>query len=103
MQVSGRRDHLPGHRLPLATHCRAAATNSSCDRGGVLRGRPCHQGAEGAGLKDGPVWDRACKHMERGWMELTARLQQRFEHGPIDWSSQAMMWKERAQRDPPSD
>jgi hypothetical protein len=29
-------------------------------------------------------------------MELTARLQQRFEHGPIDWNSQAMMWKERA-------
>jgi hypothetical protein len=55
------------------------------------------------GLKDGPVWDRACKHMERGWMELTARLQQRFEHGPIDWNSQGMMWKERAERDPPSD
>jgi uncharacterized protein YndB with AHSA1/START domain len=48
------------------------------------------------GLKEGPVWDRAYTHMERGWKELTARLKQRFDSGPIDWNSQVMMWQERA-------
>jgi len=47
------------------------------------------------GLAEGPAWERAYAHMERGWRDLASRLQSRFEHGPIDWSSQAMMWKER--------
>ena len=41
MQLSGLRDHVPGHSLPLASHCRATSTRASCDRGGVERGAPC--------------------------------------------------------------
>lgn len=48
------------------------------------------------GMKSGPVWDRATRHIERGWSELARRLKGRFDTGPIDWSSQMMMWKERA-------
>lgn len=44
----------------------------------------------------GPEWDRAYNHMENGWKMVAAQIEQRFEHGPIDWEAQAMMWKQRA-------
>jgi uncharacterized protein YndB with AHSA1/START domain len=48
------------------------------------------------GWGSGPVWNRAYVHMQRGWEMAAAQLKQRFEHGPIDWPAQHMMWKERA-------
>src|SRR5438105_3350499 len=52
MQLSGLRDHVPGHSLPLASHCRATSTTASCDRGRVERGAPGakHVRADVAGL-----------------------------------------------------
>lgn len=46
------------------------------------------------GWKDGPEWDRAYAHFERGWSELLSRLEKRFNDGPIDWGAQPMMYKE---------
>ena len=46
------------------------------------------------GWKDGPEWDRAYAHFERGWSELMSRLAKRFTDGPIDWSAQPMMYQE---------
>ena len=40
------------------------------------------------GWGDGPAWDDAFHHMERGWRDLLGRLQHRFAHGPIDWRSE---------------
>jgi uncharacterized protein YndB with AHSA1/START domain len=50
------------------------------------------------GWQQGPEWDRAFAHMNRGWTELTNRLAARFEKGPMNWETQQMMWKERAGR-----
>lgn len=47
------------------------------------------------GFGTGPGWDRAYSHMERGWSELAGRLKKRFEQGPVDWSTQTMMWQDR--------
>jgi uncharacterized protein YndB with AHSA1/START domain len=46
------------------------------------------------GWKDGPEWDQAYVHFQRGWSELMNRLQKRFTDGPIDWSKQHMMYQE---------
>jgi uncharacterized protein YndB with AHSA1/START domain len=46
------------------------------------------------GWKDGPEWDRAYLHFQRGWSELMNRLEKRFTDGPIDWSKQTMMYQE---------
>jgi uncharacterized protein YndB with AHSA1/START domain len=46
------------------------------------------------GWKDGPGWDQAYVHFQRGWSELMNRLQKRFTDGPIDWSKQHMMYHE---------
>jgi uncharacterized protein YndB with AHSA1/START domain len=47
------------------------------------------------GLKRGPVWERAARHMQQGWSELAERLKARFDSGPIDWAHQRMMWQAR--------
>jgi uncharacterized protein YndB with AHSA1/START domain len=46
------------------------------------------------GWKDGPEWDRAYVHFQRGWSELMSRLEKRFTDGPINWRSQTMMHQE---------
>lgn len=46
------------------------------------------------GWKDGPEWDKAYAHFQRGWSDLMSRLEKRFTDGPIDWSKQAMMYRE---------
>jgi hypothetical protein len=46
------------------------------------------------GWKDGPEWDRAYEHFQRGWSDLMTRLQKRFTEGPINWSRQPMMYQE---------
>jgi uncharacterized protein YndB with AHSA1/START domain len=46
------------------------------------------------GWKDGPEWDRAYEHFQRGWSELMTRLEKRFTEGPINWSRQPMMYQE---------
>ena len=48
------------------------------------------------GFKDGPAWDGAAQHMQRGWVEAVQRLKARFDTGPIQWPSQPMMCQERA-------
>ncbi len=40
------------------------------------------------GLGTGPAWEQVRLHMERGWNDLLARLQQRFSRGPIDWAAE---------------
>jgi uncharacterized protein YndB with AHSA1/START domain len=50
------------------------------------------------GWKDGPEWDRAYVHFQRGWSELISRLEKRFTDGPINWSAQKMMYKEPKRR-----
>lgn len=50
------------------------------------------------GWKNGPEWDRAYGHFQRGWSELISRLEKRFTDGPIDWSKQAMMYQESKAR-----
>jgi uncharacterized protein YndB with AHSA1/START domain len=40
------------------------------------------------GWKEGPEWDRAIPHFERGWSDLLGRLQERFASGPIDWNKE---------------
>ncbi|MBV9267200.1 MAG: SRPBCC domain-containing protein [Acidobacteriaceae bacterium] len=45
------------------------------------------------GWKHGPEWDKAYVHFQRGWSELMNRLQTRFIRGPIDWSTQHMMYQ----------
>jgi uncharacterized protein YndB with AHSA1/START domain len=47
------------------------------------------------GYGTGPEWDRARAHFQQGWSELIDRLRLRFESGPIDWTTQPMMWKKR--------
>jgi uncharacterized protein YndB with AHSA1/START domain len=46
------------------------------------------------GWKDGPEWERAYVHFQRGWSELMSRLEKRFTDGPINWSAQTMMYQE---------
>jgi uncharacterized protein YndB with AHSA1/START domain len=46
------------------------------------------------GWKDGPEWDQAYAHFQRGWSELMNRLEKRFTDGPIDWNEQHMMYQE---------
>ena len=46
------------------------------------------------GWKEGPEWDRAYAHFQRGWSELMSRLEKRFVEGPIDWGNQHMMYQE---------
>lgn len=50
------------------------------------------------GWKEGPEWDQAYAHFQRGWSELVNRLQKRFNDGPIDWSKQRMMYQESKTR-----
>jgi uncharacterized protein YndB with AHSA1/START domain len=46
------------------------------------------------GWKNGPEWDQAYAHFQRGWSELMDRLEKRFTNGPIDWNKQHMMYQE---------
>jgi uncharacterized protein YndB with AHSA1/START domain len=46
------------------------------------------------GWGTGPVWDEAYRHMQLGWETAARQLEQRFERGPIDWSSILMMWQD---------
>jgi uncharacterized protein YndB with AHSA1/START domain len=46
------------------------------------------------GWKDGPEWDQAYAHFQRGWSELINRLDKRFMGGPIDWTKQPMMYQQ---------
>jgi uncharacterized protein YndB with AHSA1/START domain len=45
------------------------------------------------GWKIGPQWDQAYVHFQSGWRDLIARLQKRFTDGPIDWTTQPMMYQ----------
>lgn len=49
------------------------------------------------GWGTGEIWDRAYSHMQAGWQMVAKQLEQRFEHGPIDWVAQRQMWEERRQ------
>jgi uncharacterized protein YndB with AHSA1/START domain len=51
------------------------------------------------GWKNGPEWDRAYVHFQRGWSELLNRLEKRFTDGPIDWSKQRMMYQDSKARE----
>lgn len=69
----------------------------------VVQMRP--EGANGTwvtlqhlGWQDGPEWDAALVHFERGWSELMKRLQRRFEEGPVDWTKERMMYQEVKER-----
>lgn len=45
------------------------------------------------GWKTGPQWDQAYVHFQSGWGDLMARLAKRFTDGPIDWTTQPMMYQ----------
>jgi uncharacterized protein YndB with AHSA1/START domain len=46
------------------------------------------------GWKEGPEWDLAFAHFERGWGDLMKRLERRYSDGPIDWNKERMMYQE---------
>jgi len=47
------------------------------------------------GWKQGAEWDQAYAHFQEGWSGLMDRLEKRFKDGPIDWSTQPMMYQQR--------